>query len=64
MKLSEEVTQKILMMAFPPDGHNDPSTLESMQQVLVSTGMLKAVIPAGKLYDETMLAEVLGERNR
>lgn len=64
LKLSEEVTQKILMMAFPPDGHNDPSVLESMQQVLVSTGMLKAVIPTGKLYDETLLLEVLRERNR
>lgn len=64
MKLSEEVTQKILMMAFPPDGHNDPSILESMQQVLISTSMLKAPIPTGRLFDETLLNEVLQERSR
>jgi NitT/TauT family transport system substrate-binding protein len=64
LKLSDEVTQKILMMTFSPDGHNDPSILESVQQVLVSTGMLKAPIPASKLYDETLLVEVLKERNK
>jgi NitT/TauT family transport system substrate-binding protein len=62
LKLSDDVTQKILMMTFAPDGHNDPAILESIQQVLVSTGMLKASIPAGRLYDETLLNEVLKER--
>jgi NitT/TauT family transport system substrate-binding protein len=62
LKLSDEVTQKIWMMTFPPDGRNDPSILESMQQVLVSTGMLKAPIPVSQLYDETLLSEVLAER--
>ena len=64
LKLSEEVTQKILILRFPSDGHNDPSILESMQQVMVNTGMLKASIPADRLYDEALLVEVLRERNR
>lgn len=64
LNLSEEVTQKILIMAFPPDAHNNPDILESVQQVLVSTGMLKASIPPSSLYDETLLNEVLLERNR
>jgi NitT/TauT family transport system substrate-binding protein len=62
LNLSEDVTQKIWMMIFPPDGRNDASILESMQQVMVNTGMLKASIPAGRLYDETLLNEVLKER--
>jgi len=62
LKLSDEVTQKISIMAFPQDGHNDPSILESMQQVMVNTGMLKASTPADRLYDETLLNEVLTER--
>jgi NitT/TauT family transport system substrate-binding protein len=62
LKLSDEVTQKIQIMAFPPDGHNDPSILESMQQVMVDTGMLKEVIPSASLYDETLLNEILAER--
>jgi NitT/TauT family transport system substrate-binding protein len=64
MNLSNEVTQKMRLMNFSLDGRNNPELLESMQPVLISVGMLKAPIPAGRLYDETLLIEVLRERNR
>jgi len=47
---------------FSLDGRNDPALLENMQQTMVSVGMLKALIPAGHLYDETLLDEVLKEK--
>jgi ABC-type nitrate/sulfonate/bicarbonate transport system substrate-binding protein len=64
MKLSNEVTQKMRLMNFSRDGRNNPELLDSMQPVLISVGMLKEPIPASKLYDETLLVEVLKERNR
>jgi len=62
LNLSGDVTQKMWMIAFSPDGRNDASILESMQIVMINAGMLKALIPANKLYDETLLNEVLSER--
>jgi hypothetical protein len=47
---------------FSLDGLNDPALLESMQPVLVETGLLKALIPVNQLYDETLLNEVLAEK--
>jgi hypothetical protein len=41
---------------------DDPALLESMQPVLVKAGLLKALIPVQKLYDETLLEEVLKEQ--
>jgi len=60
--LSGEVSQKINLLRFSQDGRNDPALLENMQPVLVKTGILKAPIPVNKLYDETLLEEVLKER--
>jgi ABC-type nitrate/sulfonate/bicarbonate transport system substrate-binding protein len=64
MNLSNEVTQKMRLMNFSLDGRNNPQLLESMQPVMINVGMLKAPIPANRLYDETLLNEVLRERNR
>lgn len=60
--LTPAVVQKIGLPRFSLDGRNDPALLENMQHTMVSVGMLKAAIPAGQLYDETLLNEVLSER--
>jgi len=62
LDLSPEVTQKMKLLRFSLDGRNDPALLESMQPMLVETGMLKAPVPARQLYDETLLNEVLKEK--
>lgn len=60
--LTEEVSRKVNLLRWPPDARNDPALLESMQPLLVEIGMLKAAIPARKLYDEALLEEVLAEK--
>jgi len=62
LHLSPEVTRKMKLLRFPPDGRNDPALLEGMQPLLIDIGMLKKRIPANKLYDETLLNEVLAEK--
>jgi len=62
LTLSPEVGQKMKLPRFSSDGRNDPVLLENMQPVLINAGMLKAPIPANKLYDETLLNEVLKEK--
>ena len=60
--LTPAVMQKIGLPRFSLDGHNDPALLENMQQTMVSVGMLKALIAASQLYDETLLDEALKEK--
>ncbi len=62
LNLSPEVTQKMKLMRFSPDGRNDPALLEGMQPLLIDVGLLKKRIPANKMYDETLLNEVLAEK--
>jgi ABC-type nitrate/sulfonate/bicarbonate transport system substrate-binding protein len=62
LSLATEVIGKMAKPRWSQDGHNDPAMLESMQPVLMDAGMLKGVIPASKLYDETLLNEVLAEK--
>jgi NitT/TauT family transport system substrate-binding protein len=62
LSLSAEVGQNIQLSLWPLDAHNDPALLESMQPLLVKIGLLKALIPANQLYDETLLNEVLAEK--
>jgi len=62
LSLNPEIGQKIKLLRFPVDGRHDPALLESMQPLLVETGLLKAPIPASRLYDETLLNEVLAEK--
>jgi NitT/TauT family transport system substrate-binding protein len=64
LSLTPEVVNNVRMMRWPPDMRDDPALLESMQPVLVKTGLLKALIPVQKLYDETLLEEVLKERKK
>lgn len=62
LNLNPEVTQKMKLLRFSSDGHNDQNLLEGMQPLLIDIGMLKKRIPANKLYDETLLNEVLAEK--
>ena len=62
LSLTPEVVRDVRMMRWPSDMRNDPVLLESMQPVLVETGILKAAIPSGRLYDEKLLNEVLTEK--
>jgi NitT/TauT family transport system substrate-binding protein len=62
LDLSKEVGLKVKLAHWPPDARNNPALLDSMQPTLVQLGMLKAPIPAGRLYDETLLNEVLAEK--
>jgi len=62
LSLTPEVVKNIKMMRWPSDMRSDPVLLESMQPVLIEAGILKAAIPAGQLYDETLLNEVLAEK--
>lgn len=62
LSLSPEVTQKMKLLRFSSDGRNDPALLDGMQPLLIDIGMLKTPIPANKLYDETLLKEVLAEK--
>jgi len=64
LSLTPEVVKNVKMMSWPPDMRNDPILLESMQPVLVKASLLKALIPVQKLYDETLLEEVLKERKK
>lgn len=62
LNLNPDVTRQIKLLRFTSDGRNDPALLESMQPLLIDIGMLKKRIPAGQLYDEKLLGEVLSER--
>ena len=62
LNLSPEVTRKMKLLRFSPDGRNDPTLLMGMQTLLIDIGMLKKRIPENKLYDETLLNEVHAEK--
>lgn len=62
LSLNPEIGQKIKLLRFPLDARHDPALLESMQPLLRDVGVLKTQIPAHKLYDETLLEEVLKEK--
>lgn len=62
LELALEVGQRIHVLRWPADARNDPALLDAMQPLLMQVGMLKAPIPARRLYDERLLDEVLAER--
>lgn len=62
LQVSRDVGKKVHLLRWPLDARNEPALLESMQPLLVEIGMLKTPIPAHKLYDETLLEEVLKEQ--
>ncbi len=60
--LTQDIGQKLRLPLWQADLYIDQSILDNMQQVLVKVGMLDAPIPANRLYDETLLNEVLAEK--
>ncbi len=62
LNLNKETGWNMKLVRWSLDGRSDPVLLENMQPVLVDVGMLKAPIPVSKLYDETLLEEVLREK--
>jgi len=62
LSLGREVAERINLLHWPRDARNAPELLDQMQQVLVKARVLKTPIPARRLYDETLLTEVLGEK--
>lgn len=64
LELSPEVGKQMKLLRWPLDARNDRGLLEGLQSQLVKSGILKSQIPADKLYDETLLNEVLAEAPR
>ena len=62
LELTREVGEKVNLLRWPGDARNDPGLLDAMQPLLIETGVLKAPIPARRLYDETLLDQVLAEK--
>jgi NitT/TauT family transport system substrate-binding protein len=60
--LTKEVGEKVRLANWPVEPRHDALVLERMQASMVKIGLLKAVIPARQLYDETLLNEVLAEK--
>ena len=64
LDLTRDVAERFNLLRWPEDARNDPALLEAMQPLLVEVGVLKAVIPARRLYDEALLEQVLAERRQ
>jgi len=62
LDLTREIGEKVHLLRWPGDARNDPGLLDAMQPLLVDIGVLRAQIPARRLYDETLLDQVLAER--
>ena len=62
LNLSAEVAKKINLLYWPVDARSDPALLDQTQQVLLRAGLLQRSVDTRRLYDETLLAEVLKER--
>ncbi len=60
--LSREVGEQAHLLRWPGDARNDPGLLDAMQPLLIEVGLLKTLIPAQRLYDETLLDQVLAEK--
>jgi len=61
LNLSEEVARKMNLLRWPLDARTDPALLDQTQQVLLRAGLLQRPVDTRRLYDETLLAEVLKE---
>jgi ABC-type nitrate/sulfonate/bicarbonate transport system substrate-binding protein len=59
LSLTIDVAEKMYLLEWSLDGHNDTVLLDDTQKVLVDIGFLKATIPSGQLFDETLLNQVL-----
>ncbi len=64
LDLTREVGARLNLLRYPGDARDDPASLDAMQSLLVETRFLKTPIPARRLYDETLLEQVLAERGQ
>jgi NitT/TauT family transport system substrate-binding protein len=62
-ELDQKIGRKMQLLRWTPDGRNDPVSLEQIQAVMADVGMLKGKIAMSRIYDETLLQEVLAEKN-
>lgn len=62
LNLSEEVARKMKLLHWPLDARTDPALLEQTQQVLIRADLLQRPVDTRRVYDETLLAEVLKEK--
>jgi NitT/TauT family transport system substrate-binding protein len=60
--ITDALGQTMAMPRWPLDGRVDRRLLVDQQAILVEAGLLKQVVPADQIIDETLLVEVLGER--
>jgi len=61
MELDGEIGRKIQLLRWPENGLSDPASLEQIQSIMTDVGMLDAKIAVDRIYDETLLKEVLAE---
>jgi NitT/TauT family transport system substrate-binding protein len=64
LDLAPDVGSRMNLVRWPDDARHDPALLDEMQTALVDTGLLKARIPSQRLYQETLLDQVLADRAR
>ncbi|MGH7766562.1 MAG: hypothetical protein ACREQP_03850, partial [Candidatus Binatia bacterium] len=62
MEPDGEIGRKIQLLHWPENGLSDPASLEEIQSVMKDVGMLKERIALDRIYDETLLKEVLAEK--
>jgi NitT/TauT family transport system substrate-binding protein len=62
MELDGEIGRKIQLLRWPENGLSDAASLEQIQSIMMDVGMLKEKIAVDRIYDETLLKEVLAEK--
>ena len=62
LNFSPEIAKKLNLLQVPLDARTDPALLEQTQQVLLRAGLLKGPVDTRTLHDETLLTEVLKEK--
>ena len=56
--IDQDVAQAVYLPEWTPDGRDDPALLLSLESEMRDLGLIRAVIPPEKLYDESYLDRV------
>jgi NitT/TauT family transport system substrate-binding protein len=59
LSIDEDVAQNMYLPDWPVDGKDDPALLLSLESEMKDLGLIHAVIPPEKLFDETFLDKAL-----
>ncbi|MGA2765306.1 MAG: ABC transporter substrate-binding protein [Spirochaetia bacterium] len=59
ISIDEDVAQSMYLPEWPADGKDDPALLLTLESEMKDLGLIRAVIPPEKLYDESFLDKVL-----